>query len=184
MLCSTTGITNTTRLRPISLLTLSLLTLLESDFPGNPLRAWEFHPFKLRLCSSQTLKSTMLVGRWACTILYYTIRILMLILITSINTNTSTNIHTNTDTHTNTILYYTALFYMVLYYIILCCTILCYTLDTTYYHTLCTMCYVLHTACYTLWHLPYIITVCTVCTHAMNYVLYVTTHSTTCYVAM
>ena len=41
-------------LRPISLLTLSILTLLDSSFPGNPLWAWEFHPFKLRLCLSQT----------------------------------------------------------------------------------------------------------------------------------
>ena len=42
-------------LRPISLLKLSLLTFLDSNFPGNFLWAWEFHPFKLRLCSSQTL---------------------------------------------------------------------------------------------------------------------------------
>ena len=33
--------------RPISLLTLSLLTLLDSNFPGNPLWAWEFHPLNL-----------------------------------------------------------------------------------------------------------------------------------------
>ena len=44
-------------IRPISLLTLSLLTLLDSNFPGNPLWAWEFHPFKLRLCFSQTLEN-------------------------------------------------------------------------------------------------------------------------------
>ena len=31
--------------RPISLLTLSLLILLDSNFPGNPLCTWEFHPF-------------------------------------------------------------------------------------------------------------------------------------------
>ena len=42
---------------PISLLTLPLLTLLDSSFPGNPLWAWEFHPFKLRLCLSQTLRN-------------------------------------------------------------------------------------------------------------------------------
>ena len=42
-------------IRPISLLTLSLLRLLGSNFPGNPLWAWEFHPLKLRLCLSQTL---------------------------------------------------------------------------------------------------------------------------------
>ena len=32
------------QVRPISLLTLRLLTLLESKLPGNPLWAWEFHP--------------------------------------------------------------------------------------------------------------------------------------------
>ena len=42
-------------IRPILLLTLSLLTLLESNFPGNRLWAWEFHPLKLRSCLSQTL---------------------------------------------------------------------------------------------------------------------------------
>ena len=42
-------------LRPISLLTLSLLTLLDSNFPRNSLWAWEFHPLELRLCLSQTL---------------------------------------------------------------------------------------------------------------------------------
>ena len=41
--------------RPISLLRFTLLTLLESNIPGNPLWAWESHPFELRLCSSQTL---------------------------------------------------------------------------------------------------------------------------------
>ena len=42
-------------LRLISLITLRLLRLLESNFPGNSLWAWEFHPLKLRLCLSQTL---------------------------------------------------------------------------------------------------------------------------------
>ena len=42
-------------LRPISLLTLSLLRLLDSNFAGNPRWAWELHPFELRLCLSQTL---------------------------------------------------------------------------------------------------------------------------------
>ena len=42
-------------LRPILLLTLRLLTLLESNFVGNPLWAWEFHPLELRLCLGQTL---------------------------------------------------------------------------------------------------------------------------------
>ena len=42
-------------IRPIFPLTLSLLSLLDSNFPGNPLRAWEFHPLSFRLCSSQTL---------------------------------------------------------------------------------------------------------------------------------
>ena len=41
--------------RPIPLLTLSLLTLLDSNFPGNPLWAWKFHPFKSRSRSSPTL---------------------------------------------------------------------------------------------------------------------------------
>ena len=42
-------------LRPIPLLTLSLLTLLDSNIPGTSLWALEFHPFKLRLCLSPTL---------------------------------------------------------------------------------------------------------------------------------
>ena len=29
--------------------------ILDSNFPGNPLWAWEFHPLELILCSSQTL---------------------------------------------------------------------------------------------------------------------------------
>ena len=41
-------------IRPISPLTLSLLRSLDSNFPGNSLRAWECHPLKLRLCLSQT----------------------------------------------------------------------------------------------------------------------------------
>ena len=43
--------------RPISLLALSLPTLLESNLPGNRLWAWECHPWKLRLCLSQTLEN-------------------------------------------------------------------------------------------------------------------------------
>ena len=43
------------RVRSISLLTLSLLTFLDSNFPGSPLWAWEFHPLNSRLCLSQTL---------------------------------------------------------------------------------------------------------------------------------
>ena len=42
-------------MRPISLLTLSPLRLPDSNFPGNALWAWEFHPLKLRLRSSRTL---------------------------------------------------------------------------------------------------------------------------------
>ena len=38
------------RVRPISLLKLSLLTLLDSNFPVNPLWAWEFYPLHLRSC--------------------------------------------------------------------------------------------------------------------------------------
>ena len=33
----------------------SPLRLLDSKLPGNSLRAWEFHPLKLRFCLSQTL---------------------------------------------------------------------------------------------------------------------------------
>ena len=40
-------------IRPIPLLTLSLLTLLDSNFPGTSLWTWEFHPFKLRSCLSE-----------------------------------------------------------------------------------------------------------------------------------
>ena len=43
------------QVRPVLLLTLSLLILLDSNFPVDPLWAWEFHPFKLRLCWSRTL---------------------------------------------------------------------------------------------------------------------------------
>ena len=43
------------KLRPISLLRLSLLRLLDSNFPGNSPWAWEFHPLNSRLCLSQTL---------------------------------------------------------------------------------------------------------------------------------
>ena len=50
-------------MRPISLLALPLLTLLDSNFPVNPLWAWEFHPLKLRLCSSQALRNPVSVGR-------------------------------------------------------------------------------------------------------------------------
>ena len=34
---------------------ITLLTLLDSTFPGNPLWTWESHPLELRLCLSQTL---------------------------------------------------------------------------------------------------------------------------------
>ena len=34
---------------------ISLLRLLDSNFPGNFLWAWEFHLFKSRLCLSKTL---------------------------------------------------------------------------------------------------------------------------------
>ena len=43
------------RLSPISLLGLSLLRLLDSNFPGNALWAWEFQPLESRFCLSQTL---------------------------------------------------------------------------------------------------------------------------------
>ena len=41
--------------RPISLLRLSLLRLLDSNFWENSLWAWEFHPLNLWFCLSQTL---------------------------------------------------------------------------------------------------------------------------------
>ena len=41
--------------RPISPLRISLLRFIDSRFPGDSLWAWEFHPFNLRLCLSQTL---------------------------------------------------------------------------------------------------------------------------------
>ena len=68
LLIHTTANTHTTTItvRPISLLTLSLLTLLDSNFPGNPLWTWEFDPFRLRLCWSQTLEHPPCkLGDWA-----------------------------------------------------------------------------------------------------------------------
>ena len=44
-------------LRPISLLRLSLLRFVDSDLPGDSRWTWEFHPFNLRLCLSQTLRN-------------------------------------------------------------------------------------------------------------------------------
>ena len=44
-------------MRPTSLLTLPLLTLLDSTISGNSLWTWEFHPFKSRLCLSQTVEN-------------------------------------------------------------------------------------------------------------------------------
>ena len=41
--------------RPISLLRFSLLRLLDSSLPGNPLCTWELYPLKFRLRLSQTL---------------------------------------------------------------------------------------------------------------------------------
>ena len=53
-------------LRPISLLTLSLLTLLDSNFPGKSLgipMGLGFPPLKFKIVlESNPLKSTMLVG--------------------------------------------------------------------------------------------------------------------------
>ena len=34
---------------------ITLLRFLDSNFPGSSLRAWEFHPSKLRFCLGQTL---------------------------------------------------------------------------------------------------------------------------------
>ena len=53
-------------LRPISQMILSLLGLLDSNFPGNSLWAWEFHPLKLKIpVESNPLKSRILVRRLA-----------------------------------------------------------------------------------------------------------------------
>ena len=57
--------------RPISLLRLSLLRLLDSDFPGNSLWAWEFQPFNIKiLLESTPLRSTILVQRLAANYRY------------------------------------------------------------------------------------------------------------------
>ena len=63
-----TWVTGRTRgLRPISLLRISLLRLLDSNLPENPLWAGEFHPLtKIKiLLGSNPLKSRILVGRLA-----------------------------------------------------------------------------------------------------------------------
>ena len=44
-------------LRPLSLLRISLLGLFYSSFPGNSLWTCEFHPLRLGLCLSQTLRN-------------------------------------------------------------------------------------------------------------------------------
>ena len=51
--------------RPISLLRLSLLRLLDSNFPGNVLWAWKLHPLELRLYLSQNLCFSTEIGRIA-----------------------------------------------------------------------------------------------------------------------
>ena len=53
--CSSARASRINCLRPISLLSLSLLRFVDSTFPGNSLWPWEFHPLKLRFCLSQTL---------------------------------------------------------------------------------------------------------------------------------
>ena len=45
------------RVRPISLLRLSLLRFVDSNFQGKSLLTWEFHPLDLRFCLSQALWS-------------------------------------------------------------------------------------------------------------------------------
>ena len=53
-------------LRPISLLTLSLLRFVDSNFLGNSLCAWEFHPRKIKiLLESNPVNSRILVRRLA-----------------------------------------------------------------------------------------------------------------------
>ena len=66
----------TATVRPILLLTLRLLRLLDSNFPINPLWASEFHPFKLRSCLSQTLRNPQCqqeIGRSIIYLLQYII---------------------------------------------------------------------------------------------------------------
>ena len=43
------------QLRPVSILRISKLILVDSNFPGNYLWAWEFHPLGSISCLSQTL---------------------------------------------------------------------------------------------------------------------------------
>ena len=52
--CRAVSSTDRRWLCPIPLLTLRLLTLLDTNFPVNPPWAWEFHPVNSRLCLSQT----------------------------------------------------------------------------------------------------------------------------------
>ena len=45
-MCTGHPLISVLKLRPISLLRLSLLRSLDSKFPGRPLRAWEFPPLR------------------------------------------------------------------------------------------------------------------------------------------
>ena len=73
--------------RPISLLRLSLLRLLDSNSPGNSLQAREFHPSDLRFCSSRTLRNPeSLSGDWACLSQHIIIIIIIIITTTTIIT--------------------------------------------------------------------------------------------------
>ena len=49
---------------PVSELRISKLRFLDSNFPGNSLWAWEFHPLEIQiLLESEPLKSRILVRR-------------------------------------------------------------------------------------------------------------------------
>ena len=56
--------------RPISLLTLPLLTLIDSNFPGNPILDMRIPPLEIKIVlESNPVKSMMLVGRLAVLLL-------------------------------------------------------------------------------------------------------------------
>ena len=76
------SLAGTVWLRPISLLTLRLLRLLDSNFPGNPPRAWEFPPLRIEIVlESNPLTSTMLVGRMGVIVVIIIIIIILIIIV-------------------------------------------------------------------------------------------------------
>ena len=53
------------RLRPISLLRLSLLRLPDSNIPGNPLWAWEFPPLRIKILLESEPPNSRILRRLA-----------------------------------------------------------------------------------------------------------------------